>query len=149
MNDNPNLSKDTNNILNQALTNADNNNDNINNNYIEKIFPSTFFPLYFQNTYYYNLYSQNKDMNRCPNIYDNPNNKSKNIKPENLIDISKILSGKEKRTFVRLHPIPKKYSVYDMVRTVDKTLKTEPGKRIYNAVYLPMTKIIGRNIAVT
>ena len=67
-------------------------------------------------------------------------------KPENLINISLIMLGKEKRTFVRLHPIPKNLSVYDMVKIIDKYLKTKPGQRIYNAVYLPLTKIIGKNM---
>ena len=68
------------------------------------------------------------------------------VKPENIIDISLIMAGKEKRTFVRLHPIPKYFSVYDMVKIIDKYLKTKPGQRIYNAVYLPLTKKIGRNM---
>ena len=29
---------------------------------------------------------------------------------------------------------------------IDKHLKTEPGKRIYNSIYVPLSKIIGRNI---
>ena len=33
-----------------------------------------------------------------------------------------------------------------MVKVIDKQLKTEPGKRIYNAVYLPMTKIFRKNM---
>ena len=81
---------------------------------------------------------------------DNNNNNNNinisNAKPENIINISLILSGKEKRTFLRLHPIPKRFSVYDMVKIIDKYLKTKRGKRIYNAVYLPLTKKIGKNI---
>ena len=73
-------------------------------------------------------------------------NKIINVKSENIINISLILSGKEKRTFVRFHPIPKRLSVHDMVKIIDKYLKTEPGKRIYNAVYLPLTKRIGKNM---
>ena len=69
-----------------------------------------------------------------------------NIKPENIINIPLILLGKEKRTFLRLHPIPKQFSVYDMIRIIDKHLKTKPGKRIYNAVYLPQTKVIRKNM---
>lgn len=77
---------------------------------------------------------------------NNIKNTKINIKPENIINISLILSGKEKRTFVRLHPIPKRLSVHDMVKIIDKYLKTKPGKRIYNAVYLPLTKRIGKNM---
>ena len=147
MNNNLNFSQGTNKIFHQTLKNIDDDNDNTNNNYIEKNFPSNFSPINYLNINNYDLYSQIKDINNCPPIiYDNPNNINKNIKPENIIDTSKILSGEEKRTFVRLHPIPKKYSVYDMVRVIDTHLKTEPGKRIYNAVYLPLTKIIGRNM---
>ena len=42
------------------------------------------------------------------------NNKITNVKPENIIDFSLIKAGIEQRTFVRLHPIPKKLSVYDI-----------------------------------
>lgn len=69
-----------------------------------------------------------------------------NLNQKNIINISLILSGKEKRTFVRVFPIPKKYSVYDITRIIDKYLKTMPGKRIYNAIYLPLSKKIGINI---
>ena len=150
MNNNSNLSKDTINVLYQTLLNKDDNFNN--NNYIEKFLSIDFFPRNFSiipSNNNCNLSSQNKDRNISisPFTYDNVTNINKNIcKPENIIDISQILIGKEKRTFVRLHPIPKKYSVFDMVRVIDKYLKTEPGKRIYNAVYLPMTKIIGKNM---
>lgn len=69
-----------------------------------------------------------------------------NMKPENKINLDFILAGKEKRTCVRLSQIPKKYSPFDMVKLIDKHLKTEPGKRIYNSIYVPLSKIIGRNI---
>ena len=69
-----------------------------------------------------------------------------NVNHKNIINISLILSGKEKRTFVRVYPIPKKFSVYDMAKIFDKYLKTIPGKRIYNAIYLPLSKKIGKNI---
>ena len=73
-------------------------------------------------------------------------NKNKYIKPENEIIISKILSGEEKRTFVRLSSIPKRYSPFDVIKFIDKLLKTEPGKRIYKSIYVPLCKVIGRNI---
>ena len=56
------------------------------------------------------------------------------------------MSGEEKRTCVRLFPIPKKYSPFDIIRLIDKYLKTIPGKRIYDSIYVPLTKIIGKNI---
>ena len=33
-----------------------------------------------------------------------------------------------------------------MIKINDKNLKTIPGKRIYNANYVPQTKIIGKNL---
>ena len=84
--------------------------------------------------------SQQKEENNKISI---PENK---IKPENIINIESILSGKEKRTFLRLHPIPKTLSVYDIIKIIDKNLKTIPGKRIYNAIYVPQTKTIGKNL---
>ena len=68
------------------------------------------------------------------------------IKEENIINISKLILGEEKRTFVRLYPIPKSLSVFDMIRIIDKYLKTEAGKRIYNAIYLPLSKKMRKNI---
>ena len=95
-------------------------------------------------------HKKQKKKNSTQNIKDinieEKNEKTKSPKKENIINISLISSGKEKRTFVRLHPIPKKLSVYDMIRIIDKYLKTEPGKRKYNAVYLPITKKIGINM---
>ena len=85
-----------------------------------------------------NLQNKNKE--------NKDNNIKINIKPENEINISLLISGKEKRTFVRLHPIPKNLSAFDMVRIIDKYLKTKPGKRIYNAIYLPLSKTIGKSL---
>lgn len=72
--------------------------------------------------------------------------KKRKVKPENEINVNLILLGKENRTCVRLYPIPKNLSPFDMIRLVDSYLKTIPGKRIYNAIYVPLTKKIGRNI---
>jgi hypothetical protein len=68
------------------------------------------------------------------------------IKEENIIKISALISGEEKRTFVMLYPIPKSLSVFDMVKIIDKYLKIQPGKRIYNAIYLPLSKKMRKNI---
>ena len=74
-------------------------------------------------------------------VNNNINNGKKNIsKPENEINISNILSGKEKRCCVKLSPIPNNYSPFDIIRLIDKYLKTEKGKRIYNSIYVPLTK---------
>ena len=82
------------------------------------------------------------------NKYDNSLNNEKKmyIKPENEINFNLIYAGKEKRTCVRLFPIPRKYSPFDMIKLIDKYLKTEPGKRIYKSVYVPLAKVIGKNI---
>lgn len=68
------------------------------------------------------------------------------IKEENIIKISSLFTGEEKRTFVKLYPIPKSLSVFDMVKIIDKYLRTQPGKRIYNAIYLPLSKKVRKNI---
>ena len=68
------------------------------------------------------------------------------VKPENEININSILSGKENRTCVRIYPIPKNLSPFDMIRLIDSHLKTIPGKRIYNSIYVPLTKKIHKNI---
>jgi hypothetical protein len=72
--------------------------------------------------------------------------KKPKVNPKNEININLILSGKELRTCVRLYPIPKNLSPFDMIRLVESYLKTIPGKRIYNAIYVALTKKIGRNI---
>lgn len=139
---------------------------NVNNNIYQqkKIFNQSnnnpIMPNINQNNNNSNTFEQyidnNKKTNKIKNNYKQNKKKEKkniivkiqfsNIKPENKINIPLILLGKEKRTFLRLHPIPKKFSVYDMVKIIDKHLKTKPGKRIYNAVYLPQTKIIRKNM---
>lgn len=91
----------------------------------------------------------------CKNRKIKKNNGEKNVnihrntkkppKPENEIKIEEILSGAEKRTLVKLGPIPNKYSPFDMIVLLDKHLKTEKGKRIYNSLYVPLAKVIGKN----
>ena len=75
---------------------------------------------------------------------DNP--KNQNIK--NLININDIINGKEKRTVVRLNPIPPNYSSFDVCKLLDIYLKIESGKnqRIYKALYTPLCKVIGKNL---
>ena len=74
----------------------------------------------------------------------NPN--TKQIK--SLINIELILKGEEKRTVVRLHPIPQYYSSFDVSKLIDQYLHIENGKnqRIYKALYVPLSKTIGKNI---
>ena len=70
----------------------------------------------------------------------------KNVK--NLINLDDIKSGKEKRTVVRLNPIPPNYSSFDVSKLLDKYLNIETGKkqRIYKALYVPLCKVIGKNL---
>ena len=79
-------------------------------------------------------------------IQENEPKKEKNIK--NLINIEDIKAGKEPRTVVRLNPIPPNYSSFDVSKLLDKYLKIESGKnqRIYQALYTPLCKIIGKNL---
>ena len=72
--------------------------------------------------------------------------KEKNIK--NLINLEDIKSGKEKRTVVRLNPIPPNYSSFDVSKLIDRYLNIENGKkqRIYKALYTPLCKVIGKNL---
>ena len=115
---------------------ANNNNENININNI------SINKNRIQN------FHKNKNNKKNKNNNENKNNsnfKQKPPKPENEIIISKILLGEEKRTFVRLSPIPNKYSPFDIINLLDKLLKTIKGKRIYNSIYVPLAKVIGKN----
>jgi hypothetical protein len=69
-------------------------------------------------------------------------------KNENIINLNDIINGKEKRTVVRLHPIPPNYSSFEIGKFLDCYLKIESGKnqRIYKALYSPKYKAIGKNI---
>ena len=77
---------------------------------------------------------------------NNDNQKSQNTK--NAININDIINGKEKRTVVRLNPIPPNYSSFDVCKLLDMYLKIESGKnqRIYKALYTPLCKVIGKNL---
>lgn len=63
-----------------------------------------------------------------------------------LINIQDILSGKEKRTVVRLNPIPKKFLILDIIKLLDSHLKPERNKKIYKALYVPYTKGKEKNL---
>jgi hypothetical protein len=97
----------------------------------------------FINGVYLNRNFRNKKNNKKRG---NTINIKKNLtKPENEINISNIISGTEKRCCVKLSPIPNNYSPFDIIRLIDRYLKTEKGKRIYNSIYVPLTKEIGKN----
>ena len=75
-------------------------------------------------------------------------NKEMKIAENNKIIIEDIISGKEKRTVVRLSPIPPNFSSFDVSKFLDKYLKIESNKnqRIYKALFAPLSKVIGKNI---
>ena len=92
------------------------------------------------------LNNRNKENKKKRITLKNKTKSKKNLpKPENEIKIDLILSGKEKRTFIRLIPIPNKYSPFDIIKLIDKYLKTKKGERIYNSLYVPLAKKIGKN----
>lgn len=93
-----------------------------------------------------------KEMNELINNPKKENAaKEKNLNTKqikSLINIQLILKGEEKRTVVRLHPIPQHYSSFDVSKLIDQYLHIENGKnqRIYKALYVPLSKTIGKNI---
>ena len=78
----------------------------------------------------------------------NKENSTQSKKAKNFINIEDIISGNEKRTVIRLNPIPSNYSSFDVSKLLDNYLKIEHGKnqRIYKALYAPLCKIIGKNL---
>ena len=101
----------------------------------------------FFNTNYKITFSKKNNKNKKNKKSPKKNEDIKSsIKKENIINIELIEFGKEKRTIVRLLPIPNKYSPFDIIRIIDKYLKTIPGKRIYSSIYVPLSKTIGKNI---
>ena len=111
---------------------------------------------YLANNYNQNkqqtLKEKKKKMNEFINYPKNENavkEKNSNTKHiRSLINIQLILKGIEKRTVVRLHPIPQYYSSFDVSKLIDQYLHIEKGKnqRIYKALYVPLSKTIGKNI---
>ena len=114
-------------LMNIVKNNETKNNNNINNN-IE--LPKK---------------NQKKKKNTKKKLKNTNTRKKNPPKPENEIHLEKIFSGEEKRTFVRLSPIPYKCSPFDIIILIDKYLKTKKGQRIYNSIYVPLTKVIGKN----
>ena len=92
-----------------------------------------------------NNFSTNNKMNIPLNIEQTI---EPNISQKNIIIIEDILSGKDKRTVIRLSPIPQNYSSFDISKLIDKYLGIESNKnkRIYKALYAPLSKKIGKNI---
>ena len=93
--------------------------------------------------------SYRKKENSKIKLENNANTQSKNEKSiKNTININDIISGKETRTVVRLNPIPPNYSSFDISKLLDKYLQIELSKnnRIYKAIYVPLCKVIGKNL---
>ena len=141
--------------LNSSMLKPNTTNSNI-YNYNQKNYEKPPFFIYNKNKNSKNNYKLNNkcskktDKNKIKRKINNKNEIKKGqtnpIKPENEIKIDLINLGIEKRTCVRLFPIPHKFSPFDIIRLLDKYLKTKPGNRIYSSIYVPLTKIIGKNI---
>ena len=58
---------------------------------------------------------------------------------EGAINIDDIISGKEKRTVIRLIPIPNKYSSLEIIELIDKYLSIKNRKGIIKAIYTPFS----------
>lgn len=81
--------------------------------------------------------------------YKNTNiNKEIKISESNIINIEDIKAGKEKRTVVRISPIPPNYSSFEISKLLDKYLNIVSGQnqRIYKALFVPLCKVIGKNL---
>ena len=76
------------------------------------------------------------------------NENSKDEKIKKRINLNDLFNGKEKRTVVRLEPIPHHYSSSGIIKLLDCYLKIERGKnqRIYKALYVPLCKDMGKNL---
>ena len=161
--------------INQNITNIPNNinlNNGFNNfnyNQLQQLYYIYYYNQYYNQCLFLNKQIQeNKLMQMLINILNNnkiqKNNENqkknqkknkKNVekkeikkippKIENEIKIPLLLSGEEKRTLVKLSPIPNKYSPFDIIRLIDRYLKTKKGQRIYNSLYVPLAKVIGSN----
>ena len=84
----------------------------------------------------------------CSKVRQEINGNSKNENTKNIINLNDIINGKEKRTVVRLEPIRQNCSSYDVSILLDNYLEKESGKnqRIYNALYVPLCKVLGKNM---
>jgi hypothetical protein len=72
----------------------------------------------------------------------------KKILEKNIIKLEDIISGKENRTVVRINHIPQKLSTFHISKLFDKYLNKDNinNKKIYKAIYTPLSKVIGKNI---
>ena len=136
------------NILNNNLPN--NSNNNINRNKIENL-------KYEKNIKIVRSKTNDPHIDKITKITQfitYSMNDNQKIKQENqpkkikeIINLEDIKTGKERRTVIRLNPIPSKFSSFEVSKLLDKYLKIESGKnqRIYKALYTPLCKKIGKN----
>ena len=136
-----NLSQFNNNIYNNNLFFNNIFNNNQKNNFVITLKNKTDNPLIEKETII-------KFSTSYKNINTEKNNKNKIAKKKNEIDIELIKSGKEKRTVIRLNHIPQNLSSIEFSKLLDKYLNIEYGKnqRIYKALFVPLSKKIGKNI---
>ena len=132
-----------------SLLNNGNVNNYILNNYINNS--------QYQNNIINNINNINKT-EKCTITFRSKNNDSSigkiskiqdnNDKSKNNINLNDIINGKEKRTVVKLSPIPQNYSSFDVIKLLDYYLKIESGKnqRIYKAFCAPQYKFMGKNM---
>ena len=78
-------------------------------------------------------------------IKDNEIIKQKNESTEASINIDDIISGKEKRTVIRLNRIPPKYFSFDIIKLIFKYLHIKRRKGIIKAIYTPFSQKKGKN----
>ena len=138
-----------------------------NMNYISINFPNIFNKIQnslFNNSFQYEI---NQKKNNGPGNYETgfkipancPRVKEKNkvefntnfigneiIKQKNnesteaTINIDDIISGKEKRTVIRLNPIPPKYYSFDIIKLISRYFRNESWKGIIKAIYTPFSQ---------
>lgn len=95
--------------------------------------------------------SQDVFMNKINYLKNNEKDNVKflsKISEKNIINLKAIESGEEKRTVVRLSPVPPNYSSFDISKLLDKYLgiQSQKNQRIYQALYTPLCKVIGKNL---
>ena len=153
------LEKPTN--INHFLLNGNNNNININliNPHIDilqliknanNLDDKNNYQIIFKKKSDLPSYEKIQKINITTKYHKNNSNVNKEMKiaENNKIKIEDIISGKEKRTVVRLSPIPPNFSSFEASKFLDKFLNIEANKnqRIYKALFAPLSKVIGKNI---
>ena len=143
--------------INHYLIKYINNNNRAYNNFFPSYDISQMNPNTNSNNYNFQTSMKNNPIEKesklqSKNAKDKFNNANENKKitknESNVINIMDIRLGKEKRTVVRLSPIPPNYSSFDVSKLLDKYLNIDRGQnqRIYKALFVPLCKVIGKNL---